>query len=69
MSNPASQSRNHQSAEREIPSERLTKDDAETRAHLEAYMRDFAGTPAEFIAGFEVAGIEAWLQAISPKKR
>ena len=47
---------------------RLTKDDAETRAHLEAYMRDFAGTPAEFIAGFEVAGIEAWLQAISPKK-
>jgi len=68
MSNPASL-RFRLGGEAETPSERLTKDDAETRAHLEAYMRDFAGTPQEFIAEFEAAGIESWLQAISPNKR
>lgn len=41
--------------------QRATKDDAETRAHLEAYIAAFIDTKQEFIREFEEAGIEAWL--------
>jgi hypothetical protein len=65
MSNPASLRRHAV----ENGDQRSTKDDAVTRAYLEAYMHAFAGTEQEFIAEFEAAGIEAWLQEISPSKR
>jgi hypothetical protein len=51
------------------PKQRSTKDDAQTRAHLEAYMAAFMGTDAEVIEDFEKAGIEALIQATNPTKR
>jgi len=46
-----------------------TRDDPETRAHLEAYMQAFLGTEGEIIPEFEEAGIECWLNAERADKR
>ena len=40
---------------------RSTRDDPETRAHLEAYMQAFLQTEAEQIREFEEASVECWL--------
>jgi hypothetical protein len=40
--------------------ERWTRDDPETRAHLEAYIQAFLGTEAEYIREFEEVGVECW---------
>ena len=59
MSNPGSL-RRRGSAEAENRSQRRTRNDAETRAHLEAYMQAFLGTEDECIQEFEAIGIECW---------
>jgi hypothetical protein len=55
------------SAEAETRRSRSTRDDAATRAHLEAYMQAFLGTANELVPGIEEAAIEGLLNKESHK--
>jgi hypothetical protein len=56
-------------AAEEDRSQRATRDDKETQAHLEAYMQAFLGTEAELVREFEEAGVECWLNEDRTEKR